>query len=116
MSKKTPNSRNLEQGKDTKKDKPQAKKLSDAIDNAMTIEPIAEQAILSKQIEAHRKNRIKYKIDVTEIIPPPQIAWSLANTKKSGNEILGTLGNFSAIIGKAKSRKSFYVNIAVSTA
>ncbi|TXD46467.1 AAA family ATPase, partial [Polaribacter sp. IC063] len=42
--------------------------------------------------------------------------WSLANTKKSGNEILGTLGNFSAIIGKAKSRKSFYVNIAVSTA
>jgi predicted ATP-dependent serine protease len=90
--------------------KPQAKQLSDAIDNAMTTEPIAER------IKTHLQNRIKYKIDVTEVIPPPQVAWSLANTKKDGNEILGTLGNFSAIIGKAKSRKSFYVNIAVSTA
>lgn len=93
-----------------KDSKPQAKQLSDAIDNAMNSEPITER------IEAHRQNRIKYKIDVTETIPPPQIAWSLANTKKGGNEIVGTLGNFSAIIGKAKSRKSFLISIAVSTA
>jgi hypothetical protein len=95
---------------------PQTKQLSDAIDNAMIAGPITEQAILTTRIETHRQNRIKYKIDVTEIIPPPQIAWSLANTKKSGSEIIGTLGNFSAVIGKAKSRKSFLISIAVSTA
>ena len=57
-----------------------------------------------------------YKIDVNEVIPPPQIAWSLSNTKTDEFNILGTLGNFSLIIGKAKSRKSFFINIAVSTA
>jgi predicted ATP-dependent serine protease len=64
----------------------------------------------------HKEIRCKYKIDVTELIPPPPIAWSLTNTKKEGIAILGTLGNFSLIIGKAKSRKSFFVNIAVSSA
>lgn len=61
-------------------------------------------------------DRKKYKIDVNEIIPPPQIAWSLKNTKSEGEAILGTLGDFGLIIGKAKSRKSFFISIAVSTA
>jgi hypothetical protein len=60
--------------------------------------------------------RDKYKINVREIIPPPQIAWSLLNTKKEGEAILGTLGDFGLIIGKAKSRKSFFISIAISTA
>ncbi|MBE7686270.1 AAA family ATPase [Tenacibaculum piscium] len=64
----------------------------------------------------HEQKRLKYKIDVSETIPPPQIAYSLVNTQKEGSAILGTLGNFSLVIGKAKSRKSFYINIAVSTA
>lgn len=64
----------------------------------------------------HEKNRKKYKIDVTEVIPKPQIAWSLTNTKSVGEAILGTLGDFSLVIGKAKSRKSFFISIAVSTA
>lgn len=63
------------------------------------------------------ENQLKrYKIDVNEAIPPPQIAWSLYNTKTDIFNVLGTLGNFSLIIGKAKSRKSFFINIAVSTA
>ncbi len=66
-------------------------------------------------IDIHKANRLKYKIDVTEDIPPPQIAWSLLNTKTEGEAILGTLGNFSLIIGKAKSRKSFFINIALAT-
>ena len=79
--------------------------LSNAIDTAMNCE-----------LTLHEANRLKYKIDVNEVIPPPQIAWSLKNNNSDSNAILGTLGNFSLIIGKAKSRKSFYINIAVSTA
>jgi AAA domain len=87
---------------------PQAKGLnilSTAIDTAMQ----SEQSV-------HELNRIKYKIDVNEVIPKPQIAWSLTNTKSEGEAILGTLGDFGLIIGKAKSRKSFFISIAVSTA
>jgi predicted ATP-dependent serine protease len=80
-------------------------KLSTAIDKAMQ----SEQNI-------HETNRLKFKIDVNEVIPPPQIAWSLTNIKNEGEAILGTLGDFGLIIGKAKSRKSFFVSIAVSTA
>lgn len=111
--------------------------LSTAIDTAMISEPIKEKMIwiddehryiteqefqerqkhfLTERLEAHALKRIKYKIDVNEVIPKPQIAWSLKNTKTDGNAILGTLGNFSLIIGKAKARKSFYINIALSTA
>lgn len=87
---------------------PQAKGLnvlSTAIDTAMQ----SEQSV-------HELNRIRYKIDVNEVIPKPQIAWSLTNTKSEGEAILGTLGDFGLIIGKAKSRKSFFISIAVSTA
>lgn len=83
--------------------------LSDAIDKA-----ILEPEKVNK--EKHEQKRIKYKIDVLEEIPPPQIAYSLANTKTEGFAILGTLGNFSVIIGKAKAKKSFFINIAISTA
>jgi hypothetical protein len=94
----------LEQGhKGTKK--LSLKELSDGIDKGM----IEEQTI-------HEENRKKYLIDVKEEIPPPQIAWGLSNTQKEGEEILGTLGNFSLIIGKAKAKKSFFVNIAVTCA
>ena len=58
----------------------------------------------------------RLKIDPSEVLRPPQIALQLKNTQTDGFSILGTLGNFSMIIGKAKSRKSFYVNIALSAA
>ncbi|TDE02728.1 BT4734/BF3469 family protein [Flavobacterium sandaracinum] len=64
----------------------------------------------------HEINRLKYRIDVTEEIPAPQIAWSLLNVTDGKPAILGTLGNFSLVIGKAKAKKSFFINIAVSTA
>jgi hypothetical protein len=79
--------------------------LSNAIDTAM-----------NSDYTIHEANRIKYKIDVNEVIPLPQIAWSIADTMTENNATLGTLGNFSLIIGKAKARKTFYVNIALSTA
>lgn len=79
--------------------------LSNAIDVA-----------LQSEKTPHELTRLKYKIDVNEIIPKPQIAWSLTNTKSDGEAVLGTLGDFGLIIGKAKSRKSFFISIAVSTA
>ena len=70
-----------------------------------------------EELEGSYQNKWdKYKIDVREEIPRPQIAWSLLNTKSEGEAILGTLGDFGLIIGKAKSRKSFFINIAISTA
>ena len=78
---------------------------------------VDDQELLKKRkLEAHEINREKYKIDVTEVIPPPQIAYSLKNRDDDNYAILGTLGNFSLIIGKAKSKKSFFINIAISTA
>ncbi|MEG3657316.1 AAA family ATPase [Arenibacter palladensis] len=52
------------------------------------------------------------EIKATEEILPPQSAWE--QLQENGSAVLGTLGNFSLIIGKAKSRKSFFVNIAIS--
>jgi len=52
------------------------------------------------------------RINPSDEIQPPQKAWEQIS---ESNIILGTLGNFSLIIGKAKSRKSFFINIAVST-
>lgn len=79
--------------------------LSNSIDTAM-ISEVTEHQKLAKQ----------FKIDVKEVIPKPQIAIKFQNTKTDGYAIIGTLGNFSVIIGKAKAKKSFYVNILLSTA
>jgi hypothetical protein len=56
------------------------------------------------------------KIDPKEVIPPVEIAWEQIDSSGGENLILGTLENFSLIIGKAKSKKSFFINIAVSVA
>ncbi len=56
------------------------------------------------------------KINLDHEYKPPQVAWKQENLKQSGYSILGTLGNFSLVIGKAKSRKSFFINIVVSAA
>jgi len=52
------------------------------------------------------------EVKATDELKRPKIAWEQKNDTDTA--ILGTLGNFSLIIGKAKSRKSFFINIAVS--
>ena len=54
------------------------------------------------------------KIDPTEELKPPKVAWEQIATY-GDNPIMGTLGNISTIIGKAKSRKSFLINMMVAT-
>jgi hypothetical protein len=53
------------------------------------------------------------QISTTDELRPPEIAW--VQDLDGQESTLGTLGNFSLIIGKAKSRKSFFINIAIST-
>lgn len=56
------------------------------------------------------------RIDTQEEIPPPEIAWEIKNSDPEDFSILGTHGNFSLVKGKAKSKKSFFINMAIATA
>jgi len=64
---------------------------------------------LSKKLESCR-------IDILEIIPPPEIAWEIKDDVSEEFNILGTHGNFSLVKGKAKSKKSFFINMAIAAA
>ena len=59
------------------------------------------------------KNYSELEVKATEYLKPPASAW--VQIIDSKNLVLGTLGNFSLFIGKAKSRKSFFVSIAISS-
>jgi hypothetical protein len=74
-----------------------------------------DEEMNSSQI-IHKKLRLEYLIDVKEEIPEPQIALSVLNLKSGGDVIIGSLGDFGLVIGKAKSRKSFFISIAIATA
>jgi hypothetical protein len=56
------------------------------------------------------------KIDVLEKIPPPEIAWEIRDANSEEYILVGTLGNFSLVKGKAKSKKSFFINMAIAAA
>lgn len=61
--------------------------------------------------------RLEYcKIDILEDIPPPEIAWEVSDSNAREFNILGTHGNFSLVKGKAKSKKSFFINMAIASA
>jgi hypothetical protein len=53
---------------------------------------------------------LDYEIKALDKIPPPEVALRIDDA------IIGTLGNILSIIGKAKSRKSFFIGMAVSAA
>lgn len=69
------------------------------------------EADAEKQLESLNDltelNRLQ--ISPTEKLTPPQVVIEM------GNGIFGTLGNFSLITGKAKSRKSFFLNILATS-
>lgn len=82
---------------------------------------LADVGMLSNGIQSkvnEEKNLLRntldsLRIDETEQLEPPKVAWE--QERKDGEiSILGTLGNFLLIIGKAKSRKSFLVAIIIS--
>jgi len=57
-----------------------------------------------------------YRIDILENIPPPEVAWEIRDDNSEEFNLLGTLGNFSLVKGKAKSKKSFFINMAIAAA
>ena len=71
------------------------------------------QKLVSSKAEDLKQRYADLEVKATDVIPPPEIAWE--QVVNENRAILGTLGNFSLIIGKAKSRKSFFINIAIST-
>lgn len=99
-------------------------KAGDKVTNLNTITPAFEfdkfgirvddiQTEADQLLKQGTEQYAELEVKPTDIIPPPKIAWQQVLNNKTA--ILGTLGNFSLIIGKAKSRKSFFINIAVST-
>ena len=70
-------------------------------------EPIIVHKEESKEIDLSLKLSL-YEIKASDHIPPPEIALSV------GGATIGTLGNILSIIGKAKSRKSFFITMAIS--
>jgi len=77
-------------------------------DESQEAEPLkAEKERVSVKLKSFRD---KFRIDVNEEIPPPQVALYI------NGEILGTLGNFSTFTGKAKAKKSFLISMAVAAA
>lgn len=99
-------------------------KLNPKFENISDVNPIAiNPEVLTEHIK-EIKNELdetpinlvekldKYEVKATEKIPPPAIVWE--QITDGDNRIMGTLGNFTLIIGKAKSRKSFFINIIIS--
>ncbi len=71
-------------------------------------EPIQLKPIIDTPIIDLSYKLQEYEIKATDVIPPPEIAL------KVGNATIGTLGNILSIIGKAKSRKSFFISMAIA--
>lgn len=71
-----------------------------------------EKIILNKESDKPildlAKELSKYEIKSTDEIPAPEVAL------KIGDAVIGTLGNILSVIGKAKSRKSFFIGMAIS--
>ncbi|HSD06965.1 BT4734/BF3469 family protein [Flavobacterium sp.] len=93
------------------------KSLAEAREKAEPVKSKTLERLLHIEATVSNKEyRDKFRIDVNEVIAPPQIAWSLFDPLTGTYAILGTLGNFSLITGKAKAKKSFLISMAVAIA
>lgn len=75
-----------------------------------------EKAHDKKHLKKLKKQLKKCRVSPLEELEPPKIAWGRYNKDKSKFISLGTLDNFSLITGKAKSKKSFFINIITAAA
>lgn len=57
-----------------------------------------------------------FKIKVNEEYEKPKVAWEYRSSESEEYKPIGTIDNFSLVIGKAKAKKSFFIGMAVSTA
>ncbi len=86
---------------------------NDSLNNDV-INPTLETTL--NELEGPDLNEIlaSIRINPTDELNPPEVAWEQVSLFGE-NPIMGTLGNISTVIGKAKSRKSFFVNMVVAT-
>ncbi len=56
------------------------------------------------------------KIKANEKYDKPRIAWEYRSSESEEFKPIGTIDNFSLVIGRAKAKKSFFIGMAVSTA
>ena len=57
-----------------------------------------------------------FKIEINKNYQKPTIAWEFKCDNSNEFKPIGTIDNFSLVIGKAKAKKSFFIGMAVSTA
>lgn len=57
-----------------------------------------------------------FKIKIDEVYEKPKIAWEYRSSESEEYKPIGTIDNFSLVIGKAKAKKSFFIGMAVSAA
>ena len=74
-----------------------------------------EGEIFSKETELSKE------LESCRILPfgnysTPEIAWEIKDSESDNYTTIGTNGNFTLVKGKAKSRKSFFINLAISKA
>lgn len=80
------------------------------------IEPLSLELLKNDQI-IYLDELEKHLIKPTDILYEPQTAIGIFNNEDPNDfAILGTLGNFSMFIGKAKAKKTFFLGIAIASA
>jgi hypothetical protein len=60
--------------------------------------------------------RSQFLVDPFKVIEQPPIAWAVKNLKQDKEVSICNLGDFCTISGRAKVKKSFFVNIAIAAA
>jgi hypothetical protein len=80
------------------------------------IPPAVEVTAAPEKITAENALQVlqTVKIDLSKDVPPPPVCLEIVNGYNTAT--WGTLGNFSMITGKAKSKKTFLIGIAVAAA
>lgn len=81
----------------------------DDLENPATILRHVEDLKHTNNSDNWKNDLEALKIDLTKKIAPPEIVWKIQINGKNYNA--GTKGNFSVIIGKAKSKKTFLLTL-----
>lgn len=75
------------------------------------LQPPPEKQVTKDEIKAHLQKAL---IDFNEELPPPPVC--LEVEQNGIRSILGVLGDFTLVTGKAKSRKTFFITVLVAAA
>lgn len=76
--------------------------------------PINEMIGIAEEVECLAETLGKYRIDLSLELEAPAVCLEITQDGEAAS--IGTLGNFSLVIGKAKSRKTFFITIALAAA